>query len=289
MAVSPVDPAAKASQLLARAALLLRVPTCPNRPPEPLVDGTGLRCPATGRVYPYRDGVLDLLPDSPSLTLTQRVLTAPFAAAAYDRCRGALVALLGAPDFTRELAAIRARLMPGPGDTVFDLACGHGNFTVAWAEAVGPTGLVLGLDISWAMLSRAAQRLRRAGAGNSLLVRGDAHALPLADACLDRVNCSGGFHQLPNLPRALQEIARVSNPGARLTALTLARAPGDRWDRFKHWCGGHLALHFVPLERLGVQLAALGYENYRWELPGGWFGYGWASKASAPNRRHQAV
>jgi hypothetical protein len=33
-----------------------------------------------------------------------------------------------------------------------------------------------------------------------------------------------------------------------------------------------LALHFVPLEKLGVQVAAEGYHGYQWSLPSRWFG-----------------
>ena len=32
-------------------------------------------------------------------------------------------------------------------------------------------------------------------------------------------------------------------------------------------------LHFVPMESLGEHLATLGYADYAWSLPGGWFGY----------------
>jgi len=39
---------------------------------------------------------------------------------------------------------------------------------------------------------------------------------------LPKVNCSGGFHQFPDLPHAWREIARVSVGGAVLTASTFA-------------------------------------------------------------------
>ena len=38
-------------------------------------------------------------------------------------------------------------------------------------------------------------------------------------------------------------------------------------------------LHFVPLAWLGEQLAAVGYVDYTWSLPSGWFGYAFARKA----------
>jgi ubiquinone/menaquinone biosynthesis C-methylase UbiE len=271
----------QARRILLRAAPLLRLSTSPDQPPEVLPDGSGLRCPVTGRVYPYRNGVLDLLEDGSEWTATQQVLTRPVMAWAYDRFRGALVRVLGAPDFTREVSAIQKSLQVLPGDTILDLACGHGNFTAAWAQRAGSSGLVVGLDISRAMLARAAERVRRLKLENVLLIRGDAHHLPLMDGCLAKVNCSGGFHQLPDLPQALREIARVSAPGSVLTASTFAEAPQDQRHGIKHWFRLRFALHFVPLVWLGEQLAAVGYDDYHWSLPGGWFGYGSARKAGA--------
>ncbi len=106
-----------------------------------------------------------------------------------------------------------------------------------------------------------------------LLIRGDAQHLPLADGCLHKVNCSGGFHQFPDLPQALREIARVSAPGAVLTASTFAEGLSDSRAAVKHWLKRRFDLHFVPLVWMGEQLAEVGYSDYRWSLPGGWFGY----------------
>ncbi len=134
----------RAYRLLSKAAPLLRLPTSPDAPPEVLTDGTGLRCPATGRVYPYRDGVLDVLAPEHALTFAQTVLTSAANAWAYDRFRGLLIRALGCPSFRSEVSAIQKRLNVGTGDRLLDLACGHGNFTVEWGRRVGSDGLVIG-------------------------------------------------------------------------------------------------------------------------------------------------
>lgn len=160
------------------------------------------------------------------------------------------------------------------------LACGQGNFTVEWAKRAGSDGMVIGLDYSLAMLARAAYHVSRWGVDNVLLIYGDAHALPFADGVLHKVNCSGGFHQFPDLPQALREIARVSAPGAVLTTSTFAEGVNDPHAGFKHWLKRAFELHFVPLAPIGEQLAALGYTDYTWSLPGnGWFGYAAARKS----------
>ena len=270
---SAATPSDGARLLLERAAPLLRLPSSVDQPPEVLPDGSGLHCPATSRNYPYRNGVLDLLGDAPEKTLAQRVLDTPFTAWFYDRFRAWITRALAAPDFPVEVAQIDQRLQVRPGDTILDLACGHGNFSVEWAKRVGPEGLLIGLDISVAMLTRAAHHAKRWGLANVLLVRGDAHDLPLADECLRKVNCSGGFHQFPDLPLALREISRVSAAWAILTASTFAEGPDDPRKGIKRWMKRRFGLHFVPLAGLGEELAALGYSGYEWSLPGGWFGY----------------
>ena len=271
-------PANQARRLLECAAPLLRLPTSPDQPPEVLLDASGLRCPVTGRTFPYRDGILDLLSDGLEKTFTQHTLDTPLTAWAYDRFRGWITRALNVPDFPEDVAQTQQMLQVQAGDTILDLACGQGNFTVEWARRVGPEGLVIGLDISKALLARAVYHVHRWGLDNVLLIRGDAHQLPFADECLHKVSCSGGFHQFPDLPQALREINRVSAEGAVLTASTLAEGPDDPYAGVKRWLKRRFELHFVPLVWLGEQLAALGYTDYKWSLPGGWFGYTSAHK-----------
>ena len=274
----PAVPVARAQQLLKRAAPLLRLPMSLGQPPEVLAEGApegvGLRCPVTGRVYPYRNGVLHLLDATQPKTVTQKTLDTPFTAWAYDHFREMLTRALNSPDFPLEVAEAQQVLQVQAGDVLLDLACGQGNFTVEWAKRAGDTGLVIGLDYSPAMLARAVYHVQRWGLDNALLIHGDAHALPFADGALHKVNCSGGFHQFPNLPQALREIARVSASGAVLATSTFAEGINDPRVRLKRWLGRAFDLHFVPLTGMGEQLRALGYTEYTWSLPGsGWFGY----------------
>jgi ubiquinone/menaquinone biosynthesis C-methylase UbiE len=275
---SATIPADQARRLLEHATPLLRLPTSPDRPPEARSDNSGLRCPAAGRVYPYRNGVLDLLGGGMEKTLTQHTLDTPLTAWFYDRSRDWLTRALNAPGFATEVSHIQRAVQAQAGDTLLDLACGQGNFTVEWAKRVGPEGLVIGLDISSPMLARAAYHVNRWGLDNVLLIRGDAHHLSFAGECLRKVNCSGGFHQFPDLPQALREITRVSAEGAVLTASTFAEVPADPRAGVKRWMKRRFDLHFVPLAWLGEQLAVLGYMDYKWSLPGGWFGYTSAHK-----------
>jgi len=252
--------------LLRRAAALIRLRSSAGEAPE-VGGGTGLRCPTTGAEFVYRDGILDLLPEDGPKTLSQRSLDTVFTAWLYDRTRESVLKLAGLPDFETEVGNIASRLAPQRGDTVVDLACGHGNFTMEWARLVGPDGLVIGLDVSRSMLARAAARVAESQATNVLLIHGDAHRLPIAAGSVRRVNCSGGFHAFPALPRALAEIARVSAPRAVLTASMFAENPDRPHPRLRELLRAQLGLHFVPLPWLGEQLRALGYTHYTWSVP----------------------
>lgn len=267
---------------LERAVPFLRLPSSPDRMPEVMADGTGLRCPVTGRIFPYRAGILDLLESPVQKTITQRSLDTTFTAWAYDQFRNGLARFISMHDFPTEVATVQKTLDVQPGSVVLDLACGPGNFTIEWAKRAGPTGLVMGLDLSLVMLERAVVHVRRWDLENVLLILGDAQQLPFADRSLTKVNCSGGFHQFPDLPQALREIARVSSDGAVLTASMFAEGPTDRFARGKQWAKQQFALHFVPLMWLGQQLESLGYVDYQWSLPSAWVGYTSARKRVRP-------
>lgn len=226
-------------------------------------------------------GVLDLLDPAFAPTATQRSLDTALTAWLYDRTRDRAVRRMGMPDFATEVGQVLERLDLAPGDTVLDLACGHGNFTVEFARRVGPAGLVIGLDIAASMLARAAARVRRAGLANVLLVRGDALALPFADAAFAKLNCSGGLHQMPDLGRALAELARVAAPGARLAASGFAQ-DGAAERGVRGWLHRRFALHFVPIAALAQQIERAGFDEVATRMAGDWFGYASARRPDPP-------
>ncbi|MDD7942529.1 methyltransferase domain-containing protein [Actinomycetospora lutea] len=147
----------------------------------------------------------------------------------YDRLVGAgdrvrdLVPDLALGGLVRDFYGVVPRLDLVGGETVLDLACGPGTLTRHLADAVGPDGLVIGADLSPAMLARAA---RAVTAPNTVFVRVDAMALPLRDACLDAVCCSLLLHLVPDLDTALAQLRRVLRPGGRLAVAVPAHGRG---------------------------------------------------------------
>src|SRR5919197_916441 len=88
-----------------------------------------------------------------------------------------------------------ARLLLGlsPGDGVLDVACGTGNFSRSFAATVGEEGLVVGIDVSETMLTKAVEDTREAGL-DVAYIRGDAQELPFRAQSFDAVCCFAALH-----------------------------------------------------------------------------------------------
>lgn len=99
-----------------------------------------------------------------------------------------------------------------PGQTVTDVGCGPGYFTLPIARAVGPGGRVFALDIAPGMLDRLRQRLGEHGISNVDPLLSEESALPLADTSCDRVLAAFLLHELVDPAASLGEIRRVLRP-----------------------------------------------------------------------------
>ncbi|MFI9272796.1 class I SAM-dependent methyltransferase [Kitasatospora sp. NPDC052896] len=100
-----------------------------------------------------------------------------------------------------------------PGQRVLDAGCGTGRALPPLRHAVGPSGTVLGLDLTPEMLQQAARAGR---SGLAVLAVADCARLPLPDGALDAVFAAGLIAHLPGPLAALTELARVVRPGGRL-------------------------------------------------------------------------
>ncbi|WP_416071379.1 class I SAM-dependent methyltransferase [Streptomyces sp. ME02-8801-2C] len=117
------------------------------------------------------------------------------------------------PDDGPAYAAAVAELGLREGARVLDAGCGTGRALTPLRAAVGPSGVVLGADLTPAMLE-AAVRAGRGADGHLLLA--DAAVLPLRSECLDAVFAAGLIAHLPHPAANLRELARVVRPGGTL-------------------------------------------------------------------------
>ncbi|MEM7136426.1 MAG: methyltransferase domain-containing protein [Myxococcota bacterium] len=108
------------------------------------------------------------------------------------------------------LASLRA------GDRVLDLGSGSGLDTFVASLEVGPTGKVVGVDMTAGQLDKAEALRKKAGFDNVEYVRGYIDALPFDDASFDAVISNGVINLAADKHGVFAEAARVLSPGGRL-------------------------------------------------------------------------
>jgi arsenite methyltransferase len=108
------------------------------------------------------------------------------------------------------------------GDTVLDIGSGSGTDVLLAAMAVGPSGRVIGLDLTRAMLAKLEATVAAAGVSNVQVLEGNAEHLPLPDASVDVVTSNGVLNLVPDKRAAFAEIGRVLRPGGRLQIADVA-------------------------------------------------------------------
>lgn len=101
------------------------------------------------------------------------------------------------------------------GEVVLDLGSGAGIDCFLASPRVGPSGRVIGVDMTPEMLEKARTNARRGGFDNVEFRLGEIEALPLADASVDVVLSNCVLNLVPDKARALAETFRVLRPGGR--------------------------------------------------------------------------
>jgi SAM-dependent methyltransferase len=102
------------------------------------------------------------------------------------------------------------------GETVLDLGSGGGIDSFLASERVGPTGKVIGVDMTPEMVTRARANAREGGYTNVDFRLGEIESLPVADATVDVIISNCVLNLSPERDRVLAESLRVLKPGGRL-------------------------------------------------------------------------
>ncbi|HEY7691666.1 MAG TPA: class I SAM-dependent methyltransferase [Gaiellaceae bacterium] len=102
------------------------------------------------------------------------------------------------------------------GARVLDLPCGTGASTLPAAEAVGPEGTVVAVDLAAGLIELASAKAREAGLTNIRFVQADMRATGLADCAFDAVVCVFGVFFVPDRRSLMRELWRMVKPGGTL-------------------------------------------------------------------------
>ncbi len=127
-----------------------------------------------------------------------------------------------------------------PGERVVDIGSGAGLDSLIAAKMVGPSGQVIGIDMTRAMLEMARKSALEAGADHVEFREGLAESLPAPSGWADVVISNGVLNLLPDKLAALQEMARVLKPTGRLQIgdiLVQQAVPADAKQQIDLWTG----------------------------------------------------
>ena len=124
------------------------------------------------------------------------------------------------------------------GATVLDLGAGAGFDTLLAARDVGPTGRVIAIDMTEAMIAQTTAGARALGLTNVDARVGFAESLPLEDESVDVVISNGVINLTPDKIAVMREIGRVLRPGGRIQIADIVvgrQVPQSAKDNIDLW------------------------------------------------------
>lgn len=130
---------------------------------------------------------------------------------------GALESFAGVGYFL-DLAGITA------GETVLDLGSGSGTDSLLAAGLTGPTGQVIGVDMTPAQLAKAARLAAAAGVGHVAFREGRIEQPPVEDGSVDCVISNGVINLAPDKDLVFRAAAAALRPGGRLALADIVTA-----------------------------------------------------------------
>ncbi len=149
------------------------------------------------------------------------------------------------------------RMNVQPGQKALDVCCGTADWSIALADAVGPTGKVIGLDFSQNMLQIGHEKVKQLKVNNLELIHGNAMKLPFEDQSFDFVTIGFGLRNVPDYLQVLKEMHRVLKPGGKAVCLETSQPTLPVFKQF-------FSLYFRYVMPLFGKVFAKSYKEYSW-------------------------
>lgn len=118
-----------------------------------------------------------------------------------------------------------------PDSRVLEVATGPGHVALGFADACQD---VVGIDLTSAPLTIAAERTRDRGVDNVEFIQGDAESLPCSDNAFDVVVCRFALHHVETPSDLLQQMTRVCRPGGTVAVEDLVVSEHPRRGNYQN-------------------------------------------------------
>jgi SAM-dependent methyltransferase len=141
-----------------------------------------------------------------------------YPAADLDRIPAGAIESFAGVGYFLDLAALES------GDSVLDLGSGSGMDSFLAALAVGPSGRVMGVDMTDKQLAKAERLAREGGFANVEFCQGYIERPPVEEATVDCVISNGVINLSPDKPAVFAAAARALRPGGRLALADIVSA-----------------------------------------------------------------
>ncbi|HXH21606.1 MAG TPA: arsenite methyltransferase [Dehalococcoidia bacterium] len=151
------------------------------------------------------------------------------------------------------------------GETVLDLGSGGGIDCFLAARQVGPTGRVIGVDMTPDMMNLARENAAKVGATNVQFKLGEIEDLPLPDESVDVIISNCVINLSPDKRQVFREAFRVLRPGGRLRVsdmVWLGERPADA-EGAESWAG--CVAGALPLQEYLAAIQEAGFTGARAE------------------------
>jgi ubiquinone/menaquinone biosynthesis C-methylase UbiE len=153
-----------------------------------------------------------------------------------------------------------------PGQTVLDLGSGAGFDCFLASKAVGPSGKIIGVDMTPEMIAKARRNAANGGYENVEFRLGEIEHLPVADATADVIISNCVINLSPDKRSVIEEAFRVLKPGGRLAISDIVATqelPEDVRNDLALYSGCMAGA--TPIHELRKFLANAGFRDVRIE------------------------